>query len=248
MAGGVLPRLRRAFGGAQRSQVTVSAPLFKREFLRQIEIFQDLLPEDLLTVERTTRMTTARKGQVIYHQEESAESLFLLKEGRVRLFRVNPGGKKLDLAVIEPGTFFGEMPLLGEQMRSASAEALNDCTLCVMSHADVERLVLGKPRVGLRMLEVMGRRLVASETRLEDLAYRGVPARLAAVLLRLGREQGDIIEGLTHQELGDMVGAYRETVTKVLDQFQAAGYVELARRRVRIVDAQGLASAWLESA
>lgn len=246
MAGGVLPTLRRAFGGARSSQVTMSAPIFKREFLRQIEIFQDLLPEDMLTVERTTRMTAARKGQVIYHQDENAESLFLLKEGRVRLFRLNVTGKKLDLAVIEPGTFFGEMPLLGERMRNASAEAISDCMLCVMSQADIERLVLTKPRVGLRMLEIMGRRLVATETRLEDIAYRGVPARLAAVLLRLGSEEGHIIEGLTHQDLGDMVGAYRETVTKVLDQFQASGYVELARRRIRILDADGLATARLE--
>ena len=245
MAGGVLPRLRRALGVepvAPSDRRGEAHLLYKREFLRKIEIFRDLLPEDMLAIERSTRMTTVRKGQVIYHQEDTAEGLFLLKEGRVRLFRINPGGKKLDLAVLEPGTFFGEMPLLGERMRNASAEALSDCTLCVMSQADVERLVLSQPRVGLRMLEVLGRRLVASEARLEDLAYRSVPARLASLLLRLGREQGDPIEGLTHQDLGDMVGAYRETVTKTLDEFQAAGYVELGRRRIRVLDPAGLAT------
>ncbi len=95
---------------------------------------------------------------------------------------------------------------------------------------------------GVTARYALGRRLSASEARLEDLAYRGVPARLAAVLLRLTREGGTPVVGLTHQELGEMVGAYRETITKTLDAFRDAGYVELARRRIRIVDAPGLAT------
>jgi len=187
-------------------------------------------------LDAATRMTTACKGKVIYYQEDTAEGLFLLKAGRVRLFRIGPGGKKLDLAVIEPGTFFGEMPLLGERMRNASAEAIEGCTLCVISQRDVERLILAKPRVGLRMLETVGRRLAHAEARLEDLAYRAVRARLASVLLRLNREAGAEIEGLTHQDLGDMVGAYRETITKVLDELERNGVVELARRRIAVRD------------
>lgn len=242
----VLPGLRRLLGVADRQRRGLSAELpYKREFLREIDIFRDLAGDDLLWLEQTTRMTTVRKGQVLYHQEDTAEGLFLLKQGRVRLSRLSASGKKLELALLEPGTFFGEMPLLGERMRQASAEAVEDSLVCVMSQADIERLVLRSPRVALRMLEVVGHRLAASEARLEDLAYRSVPARLASVLLRLGRERDDLIEGLTHQDLGDMVGAYRETVTKTLDEFQAAGCVELARRRIRLRDRRAL-TAFLE--
>ncbi|MBI4493570.1 MAG: Crp/Fnr family transcriptional regulator [Chloroflexi bacterium] len=240
---GVLPGLRRVFGAPAREPRDAEAQrAYKREFLRAIDIFRDLSSEDLAWLEGATRMTTAPKGQIIYHQEDTAEGLFLLKRGRVRLSRLSPSGKKLELAVLEPGTFFGEMPLLGERMRNASAEAVEDCTLCVMSQADIERLVLRRPEVALRMLEILGRRLAHSETRLEDLAYRSVPARLASVLLRLGREHGGVVEGITHQELGDMVGAYRETITKILDEFQAAGYVELGRRRIRVLDRSALDS------
>ncbi len=242
MPNGVLPGLRRVLGAAARERPAGGvAPAYKREFLREIDIFRDLAPYDMAWLEQTTRMTTVRKGQTIYRQDDTAEGLFLLKQGRVRLSRHSPGGKKLDLAILEPGTFFGEMPLLGERMRHASAEALDDCTLCVMSQADIEALVLRTPAVALRMLAVVGRRLAESEARLEDLAYRSVPARLASVLLRLGREHQDVIEGMTHQDLGDMVGAYRETVTKTLDEFQAAGCVELGRRRIRILKRDELA-------
>jgi len=144
------------------------------------------------------------------------------------------------LATLEPGTFFGEMPLLGARMRHASAEAVEDCLVCVMSEADIERLVLTKPQVALRMLEVLGRRLAEAEDRLQDLAYRTVSARLASLLLRLALEPDNRIDGLSHQQLGDMVGAYRETVTKVLGEFEIAGYVQLGRRRIGLLDRDGL--------
>ena len=73
-----------------------------------------------------------------------------------------------------------------------------------MSQAGLERLALNKPQVALRMLKIVGRRLAEAEAWLEDLAYRSVPARRASVLLRLGRD--DVVEGITHEELGDMVG------------------------------------------
>ena len=237
MTDGVLPRLCRVFGGAPPAGpgrgLTNLVP-YKREYLRQIDIFRDLTQADMDELDAATRMTTMPKGRTIYRQEDTAEGLFLLKKGRVRLSRIGPGGKKLDLAILEPGTFFGEMPLLGERMRNASAEAVEDCTLCVMSRHDVERLILSKPQVALRMLEIVGRRLAAAEARLEDLAYRSVRARLASALLRLGKERDGAIEGVTHQDLGDMVGAYRETVTKILDELQQDGAVELARKRIHV--------------
>jgi CRP-like cAMP-binding protein len=232
--------------GAGRRQALETPLLFKRAFLREIDIFRDLSAADLAWLERTTRMLTVARGETIYRQEDTAEALFLLKRGRVRLSRLSAGGKRLELAVLEQGTFFGEMPLLGERMRQASAEALDDCLLCVMSQADIEQLVLRAPQVALRMLAVLGRRLAESEARLEDLAYRSVPARLASVLLRLGHAHGDLIDGLTHQELGDIIGAYRETVTKTLNEFQAAGLIAVSRRRIRLLDRRGLA-AYLES-
>ena len=119
------------------------------------------------------------------------------------------------------------MPLLGVHMRNVEAEAVEDCTLCAIRTADVERVILSQPIVALRMLEILGKRLADAEVRLEDLAYRSVPARLCAVLLRLATtDNGDVV-GLTHQDLGDMVGAYRETVSKILDEFRDLGHLEL---------------------
>src|SRR5215467_13613232 len=213
------------------------AALPPKECMLAMDIFCDLEPAAMAAFEKQTEMRTCRKGQLLYSQEDRAEVLFLLKRGRVQLYRLTPSGKRLDLAVIEPGTFFGEMPLLGESLRHAFAEAVEDSLICVMSRTDVERLMLEHAHVALHMIEVLGRRLALCEARLEEMAYRSVPARIAAVLLRLSQEHQDEVVTITHQELGDMIGALRESVTKVLDEFQREGLVELSRGRVILRDA-----------
>jgi CRP/FNR family transcriptional regulator, cyclic AMP receptor protein len=211
----------------------------KRDYLLTMEIFRDLPPEQITMIEHATVMRTIPKGQIIYSQEDRAEALFLLKHGRVSIYRLTPTGKRLDLTTIEAKGFFGEMPLLGESLRHAFAEAAEESLLCVMSRADVERLILQQPQVALRMIEVLGNRLALTETRLEELAYRSVSARIAALLLRLSDERGGNRQAelrVTHQEIGDRIGALRETVTKILDEFQMDGLVELRRGHVRISD------------
>ncbi len=219
-----------------------SSALQNRDCMLTMDIFCDLEPEAMAAFEQQTEMRTCRKGQILYSQEDRAEVLFLLKRGRVQLYRLTPAGKRLEVAVVEPGTFFGEMPLLGESLRHTFAEAVEDSLICVMSRADIEGLMRRRSEVALRMIEVLGRRLALCEARLEEMAYRSVPARIAAVLVRLSQGRNGEVVSITHQELGDMIGALRESVTKVLDDFQRAGLVELGRGRVILRDVAGLQS------
>lgn len=237
--------MQRPFDFLHKSRRTASSPdgtaiQQKQRYLLTMDIFRDLEPAVMQRLVQQTEMRTCRKGQILYAQEDRAEVLFLLKQGRVQLYRLTPTGKRLELAIVEPGTFFGEMPLLGESLRHAYAEASENALVCVMSRTDVERLMREHPQVALRMIEVLGQRLALCEARLEEVAYRSVPARLAAVLLRLSNETQDEELRITHQEVGDLIGALRESVTKVLDDFQRAGLVELCRGRITIRDVAGL--------
>ena len=233
---------RRLFGfigrshGSAAPRVDTASQLPKREYLRTIDIFGDLRPEEIDEIDKQTQMITCPRGRVLFSQEDRAEALFLLKRGRVQLYRLTSSGKRLDVATIGPGTFFGEMPLLGESLRHTYAESLDDSMLCVMSRGDVERLIRQHPSVAVRMVEALGQRLALSEARLEEMAYRSVPTRIAAVLLRLSQARPNETVLITHQELGDMIGALRETVTKILDEFQADGLVELGRGRILLRD------------
>jgi CRP-like cAMP-binding protein len=191
---------------------------------------------------RIITMSTVPRGRVFYRPEEPGEVLFILKEGRVQLYRISPEGKKLVITTLGPHTLFGEMALLGTKMHNTFAEAIDDCLICIMSRTDLERLILNKPQVALRILEVTGKRLREAEERLENMAFKGIPARLASLLLRLAEEQGNgEIAGLTHQDLAESVGTYRETATQVLNDLKSQGLIEIGRKRIKILDAARLA-------
>ncbi len=213
-------------------------------YLSTVELFRDLSPEELALMERQVTMATCDPGKIFYMPEDTGQVLFLLKKGRVQLYRISPTGKKLVVATLGPGSVFGEMALVGQQMHSTFAESVDECLICVMSRADVERLVREKPKVAFRLLESLGQRLAHMEHRLEELAFKSIPARLAGLLLNLAQEQGAEGEvcGYTHQDLGEMLGTYRETTTQTLNEFKSAGLIEIGRKRIRLLDAERLAS------
>ncbi len=216
-------------------------PAEKMKYLSELAVFQDLTPREMEELNRVTTMSTVPKGKVFYRPEEPGEVLFILKEGRVQLYRISPEGKKLVITTLGPHTLFGEMALLGAKMHNTFAEAMEDCLICVMSRADLERLILSKPQVALRILEITGKRLREAEERLESMAFKGIPARLASLLLRLADEQGsDEVTGLTHQDLAESVGTYRETATQVLNDFKSHGLVSIGRKRIKLLDREAL--------
>ena len=213
----------------------------KLGYLSEMELFQDLSDKEMAELDRVTTMTNVPKGRVFYRPEEPTEVLFILKQGRVQLYRISPEGKKLVITTLGPGTLFGDMALLGQWMHNTFAEAVEDCLICVMSRTDLERQVVRKPEVALRMLDITSRRLREAEGRLEDLAFKGIPARLASLLLRLSEEQeGERITGLTHQDLAETVGTYRETATQVLNDLKSQGLIDIGRKRITVLDLEGL--------
>jgi len=217
-------------------------PAEKMRYLSELTVFQDLTAREMEDLNRITTMSTVSKGRVFYRPEEPGEVLFILKEGQVQLYRISPEGKKLVITTLGPHTLFGEMALLGTKMHNTFAEAVDDCLICVMSRTDLERLILSKPKVALRVLEITGKRLREAEERLENMAFKGIPARLASLLLRLSVERDTLeIVGLTHQDLAESVGTYRETATQVLNDLKSQGLIEIGRKRISILDPGRLA-------
>jgi len=214
----------------------------KLQALSEIEIFQDLTQQEMEDMDRTTTMSTCEAGRVFYGPDETVEVLFLLKKGRVQLYRLSLEGKKLVVATLEPGAIFGEMSIIGQGMHNTFAESIDDCTLCAMSPWDVEHLLINKPKVGLRIMEVMARRLKDAEARLEELAFKSIPSRLASLLLKLATNNTDkmLVDGYTHQDFAEMVGTYRETTTQTLNQFKNQGWIDIQRKQIQVLDPPAL--------
>ena len=208
----------------------------KVTYLSAMRIFRDLAPEEIKMVEQSTVMTTARKGRLLYQPGETGEVLFLLKKGSVHLYRLSLEGRKFIVETIGPMTFFGQMPSVGQQMQDLFAEAAEECLVCALGRADVERLILAKPQVGLRMLEEVGHRMYEVEARLGDSAFKGIPARVATLLIKLSQDGAHLIQGMRHQDIADLLGIYRETVTSALDQLRKQKLIELGRLEIKILD------------
>jgi CRP-like cAMP-binding protein len=232
----------------------VEPMLDKQQYLHTIDIFRDLSHDEIEQLGKRAPMRRVPAGTLFYSPEQPTEVLFILKEGRVRLYHLSPGGRELTLAVLEEGTIFGEMSLLGQQLQSSFAQALSPCLLCLMSREDVKTLLLDDPRIAYRLLETIGQRLLATEHRLSDIAFRHAPERVAAQLLAMPRQSHNWLGRktvpevrCTHEELASLVGVYRETVTKILNDFRQQQLIELKRGRIVLRDIDGLMALLEES-
>lgn len=221
--------------------------LRKQSYLSEVAIFQDLSPDEMAALARSAPMKEVAAGTIFYSPDDAAEVLFILKKGRVKLYQLTPDGRALTMHIYEAGSIFGEMALLGQGMHGSFAQAMTPCVLCLMSRDHVQRLLFGDPRIAMRIAEALGTRLASVENRLFDFAFRRVPERLARLLLQLAQPHRALLSftqrmevRYTHEELADMIGTTRETVTKLLNEMRSRGLVELQRGRITLLDMNGL--------
>lgn len=132
------------------------------------------------------------------------------------------------------------MAILGQNMQDLFAEAAEDCTICVMSRADVEKLILWKPQVAIRMLEEIGQRMHEVQERLGESVFKATPARVASLLLKLSHDGAQPIKGMSHQDLADIAGTYRETLTGTLDHLRDQGIIDVGRKMISILNLEKL--------
>src|SRR5215212_7000777 len=216
------------------------------QLLSRVEILEPLSDEDLRGLLRQSVETNLEAGENFFTPEDTSERLFILKKGRVRIFRTMDG-RELTLAEIEPGTIFGEMALTAQRLRGSYAQVMEPSVLISMSRADLEHIIEENPQVGTRLVHLLSERLRSYEERMEDLSLKEVPARLANLILLLCEGEGvvsrrdiKIPHHYTHERLGTMIGANREAITRAFATLQDDGAVELRRRLIHVRDIEAL--------
>jgi CRP/FNR family transcriptional regulator, cyclic AMP receptor protein len=216
------------------------------QVLSRVEILEPLSSEELRELLRQSPDTHLDPGETFYTPEDTSENLFILKKGRVRIYRQSYA-RELTLSEIEPGTIFGEMALTAQRLRGSYAQALEPSILITMSRADLEQLMLDKPQVGIRITHLLSERLHSYEERMEDLTLKDIHSRLASLILLLCEGEGvmtrqdiKIPHHYTHERLGTMIGANREAVTRAFARLQDEGAVELRRRLIHVRDIEAL--------
>src|SRR5215470_17275301 len=126
--------------------------------LAEVDIFTDLAPAERDTLAAGARMRTYAAGELLYSPQNLVEVLFILKRGRVRVFRVTADGRAFTTGIINPGTVFGEIVLTGQPIYDSYAEALDETVVCVMSRDHVRHQLLADPRIAARIADTLGRR------------------------------------------------------------------------------------------
>lgn len=214
----------------------------KVSYLEKIHTFEGLSPLELESLGEDTRLVHYPTGYLFYMPDDPAEVMFILKVGRVQLYRISNDGRKLILAILEAGAIFGHMAIIGQRLRHTYAESLEPCTICIWRREDVEHVLTHKPAVTLRFLEAVGERLTQVEARFTDMAFKRVSARVASLLLSLHEAQGQsgCVIGYTHQALADMLGVYRETISQTLKEFKRQGWVMVERKRIVLLEIERL--------
>src|SRR5215203_15693 len=220
------------------------------ELLCRVDIFESLPKEEVREILRHLIQQNAQvnllAGEVFYTPQEPDGKLFILTKGRVRIYRM-VGSREFTLEVLDAGTLFGEVSFTTHRLRDAYAEATEPSVLLAMERAEVERLIQQKPQVGVRMISLLSERLHYYETRMQDVTLKGVPARLASLILFLIESEGvqrpgeiGIPTRYSHEHLGTMIGANREAVTRAFGRLQDEGALQLRQRLIYVDDVEAL--------
>lgn len=216
-------------------------------YLKKIPLFQDLGPEAMTRLAETVQIAEIRRRQVIYLPGDPGKTVYFVNGGRVKISKVTRDGKELTLAYRGPGELFGEVALVEGGPREEMAEAMENALLTEMERGDFERLIQTQPLLGLRLARLLTQRRRDIENKIENLVFKDVNSKLAELLIRLATEFGvDDARGtlvalkITHQEMANLIGSTRETVSLTLSQFKRKGLIRTDGRKVIIADREGL--------
>lgn len=220
-------------------------------FLRGVELLNGLSSEDLIKVAACCQLVRYRRAEQIFSQAQPGGCLYVVMSGRVKIYGSSPQGRSKTFAYLEPGDFFGEMSLIDDDVRSASAAALDDSVLIMLKGEDYRRLVVSRPSLALSVLKTLSLRLRKANKEIEALSFNNVLGRIAQILLDLADRYGKKAEGgvriemaLSHKELAEMAGTAREVISRVISRFRRIGCLTYADGRFTVTDPEKLKS-WI---
>jgi len=216
-------------------------------YLKKIALFGDLPAPVVQKLSETVELREVRRRQVIYLPGDPGASIFFVNGGRVKISKVTRDGKELTLAYRGPGEIFGELCMLEGGPREEMAEAMENAMITELSRDEFEKLVQQNGMLGYRLTKAMLQRRREVENKVEQLLFKDVNAKLAELLLRLGNEYGVqsgrgtlVALKITHQEMANLIGSTRETVSLTLSMFKKKGLIQTDGRKVIISDREGL--------
>jgi len=221
------------------------------EYLAKIPMFQDLATEEMNQIGQLARVRNYKKNMIVFIEGEPGEALYFVISGKVKISKTTADGREQILHILQPGDVFAEVVLFDGGPYPATSEVIESGQIGMLLNDDVENLIRSNSEIALKLLKLMSKRLRMAQRQVRDLALKDTYGRLAAMLLMLGKEHGEeTTEGikidlpLSRQELANLIGTTRETVTRVLGDFKKYKCLDLDKQAIIIINQEKLKT-WL---
>lgn len=217
--------------------------MFSSEFLSYVPIFSDLPSETLTMIEKIGTKKMYKKNDVVLMEEEAGTALFVIVKGKVKVARSSNDGREVILTILSESDFFGEMAILDGLTRSATVTAIEDSELFLIQRNDFLNLLREFPEISISLLQELTKRLRTADAKIKALSLKDAEGKVATVILQLADDIGKIKRGKVEieklplqQDLANMAGTSRETISRTLHSFAKKGLIELDGSKLSILD------------
>jgi CRP/FNR family transcriptional regulator, cyclic AMP receptor protein len=211
----------------------------EREVLRTVPIFSELSDEDITSLAKLASRKRYPKDTVVFFENEEGDFFFTILEGRIKVTILGDDGREVILSVLGPGDFFGEMALLDNEPRSATAIAVEESELLSLHRNDFQTVLNDNKSITSALIRVLSARLRRANHQISTLALLDVYGRVARVIVDMAREEGKRLRDgriafrrATHQEIANRIGTTRETVTRMLKDLERQGLIHVEGKEI----------------
>lgn len=217
------------------------------EFLRQVPLFHDLSQQEMDRVLEIANPRFMSKKAIIFHEGSEKEAVYFIQDGLVKTYKTDENGHEQIVAFLKTGDMFPHAGFFNHRPYPATAEAITDTHLVAIPVHTFELLLMHTPSIAVKMMRVMGDKIMELQETIQSLSGQGVRRRVLSFLIRLAEQHGTVSGSrvtidlpMTHQEIANSVGTTRETINRVLNQLTKENLLIMDRNHIVINDLEAI--------
>jgi CRP/FNR family transcriptional regulator len=210
------------------------------ECVQGLNVFDVLKEEQVMKIAENSKIIELKAGNMLFRPEDMVESIYIIHQGKVKIYKLNEAGKQLTLAYLVPGNIIGEVDIFSMRPRGVFAEIAEDAMLCVINKDYLREIILNYPELTEKMFELVCSRVKELEDDVYNQAICNTRDKIVNKLLNMSQLEKDnsnsktAIIDITHQELAEMIGSSRETVSLTLKTLENSHYIKLLHGKIKI--------------
>jgi CRP/FNR family transcriptional regulator len=209
--------------------------------MHKVPIFANLNPNEMAQIAAIITDRQYKKGESIYFGSEDHKQLFVINQGKVKIYKVSETGKEQIIRILNPGDFMGELSLFINFPINGNAEALEATAICIIDGHKLNEIIRNVPAIALKIIEELSKRLQNAENMIESLVLHDVEQRVADTLLNMSDGQDEIKLTISKKDLAAYIGMSQETLSRKLSSFQEMGWInQVGQRNILIINRQAL--------